>query len=183
MRRGWIALAAGLAVTVAAVLAAPPGEAADDIAWSVPGADGWARGPFVDARVTSVRLATRVEQGTTEVSTSRVFVVVGVEVAGHREFAPLGRFALHTPDGHSYAQRGELPLAQPSGVEPGFTSAGSVLFELPPERVAGADLQLMPHAGGLLVFRSGVRFPAVVPDGTALERSVVLEPATTQVTR
>lgn len=183
MRRGWTALAAGLAVTVAAVLAAPPGEAADDIAWSVPGADGWARGPFVDARVTSVRLATRIEQGTAEVSTSRIFVVVGVEVAGHREFAPLGRFALHTADGHSYAQRGDLGGAAPAGVEPGFTSVGSVLFELPAERVAGADLALVPHAGGLMVFRSGVRFPDVVPAGTELQRFVVLEPATTQVTR
>jgi hypothetical protein len=183
MRHGWVTLAAGLAVTVAAVLAGPPGEAADDIAWSVPGTDGWVRGPFVDARVTSVRLASRVEQGTTGVSTSRVFVVVGVEVAGHREFAPLSRFALHTADGYSYAQRGDLPRAQPSGVEPGFTSVGSVLFELPPERVAGADLELVPHAGGLLVFRSGVRFPDVVPAGTSLEHSVVLDLATTEVTR
>lgn len=174
--RSWLTLAVGLLVAVAAVVLAP--DTSEDIAWARPGADGWARGPYADARVTSVRLTQHVDGGFRQLSTSAVFVVVELEVSAHRELAPTGDLTLRTTDGHTYSQRDELTLAQVPPVEPGFTSSGTAVFELPPDRVAGADLVLVPHRGGLLYFRSGLRFDDVVGDGTPVQASVT--PASTQ---
>ncbi len=178
--RRWLTLVAGLLVAVAAVLLAP--DSSEDVAWSRPGADGWARGPYADAQVTSVRLARQIEGGFRELSTSAVFVVVELEVSAHRELAPTGDLTLRTADGHTYSQRDDISVTQVPAVEPGFTSSGTAVFELPPDRVAGADLVLIPHKGGLLSFRSGLRFDDVVPDGTPVQASVTPRSTQTWVT-
>ena len=165
--KGTVAVAGALAAVVAAVVLAPAG----DIAWVEPGADGWARGPFAEARVTSVRQASAVQSGPGRLETAQVFVLVGLEVTAHRQVAPLGDISLLTSDGHEYHQRSELGAAELPSVEPGFTSSGTALFEVPPERVPGAQLLIVPHPGGLLYYRSGLRFKLdveeVLPDATA----------------
>lgn len=151
--RAVLAVAAALAAVVAAVVLAPAG----DIAWVETGADGWARGPFADARVTSVQETRAVKSGYTRLETGQVFVLIGLEVTAHRQLAPMGDISLLTSDGHEYHQRGELGVAELSAVESGFTSSGTALFEVPPERLAGARVLIVPHQGGLLYYRSGLR--------------------------
>jgi hypothetical protein len=151
--RAVLAIAAALAAVVAAVVLAPAG----DIAWVDSGADGWARGPFAEARITSVRQTQAVQSGYSRLETSQVFVLVGLEVTARRQLAPLGDISLLTSDGHEYRQRGELGAAELLSVEPGFTGSGTAMFEVPPERLPGARLLIVPHQGGLLYYRSGLR--------------------------
>lgn len=160
-------LAAAVAVIAALVLAPT-----SDITYVEPGADGWARGPFADARITSVQQARAVDSGYDRLQTGQMFVLVGLEVTGHRELTPTQNISLLTADGHEYHQRGELGPAELPNVAPGFTSSGTALFEVPPERLPGARLVIVPHRSGLLYHRSGLRFPLpdaglVLPEATA----------------
>ena len=97
------------------------------------------------------------KSGHARLETSQVFVLVRLEVTAHRRLAPMGDISLLTGDGHEYHQRRELGAAELPSVEPGFTSSGTALFEVPPERLPGARLLIVPHQGGLLYYRSGLR--------------------------
>ena len=90
-----MAVAGALAAVVASVVLAPAG----DIAWVEPGADGWARGPFAEARITSVQQTQAVKSGHARLETSQVFVLVRLEVTVHRRLAPMGDISLLTGDG------------------------------------------------------------------------------------
>lgn len=153
------------------------------IAYADRGPDGWARSPSLEARVTSVAVARLLigRSGAT-MSTAARFVVIGVEVRvhGYRQSVPA---RLHTVDGHVYAERTEGVVARPPAVNAGFTGFGTVVFEVPGERVTGATLVLGPVREGFVqVFAGALRFPDVVANAST-RRSVSMPAATTQVTR
>lgn len=117
-------------------------------------------GALRDLTITVVRAnAGRAVEVRGEPLTSQAtFVVVGAEVAHTRDPVYLTRVWLGTRDGRRYEARGEWSTLRPQvPVQPGFTSTGSWVFELPERRLAGAELVVENDGGEFDAYDQGLR--------------------------
>lgn len=103
------------------------------------------RTPDFRIEVDKVEVARAIaERGSSEgpVTTQGIWVIVWARAAGEREptrfVTPLG-VQLVTRGGHGYAAHPLSGLAA-TGLEPGLWQYGPLVFELPPARLAGAEL-------------------------------------------
>ncbi len=162
-----------------------PDTGASGVRYYGAGADGWARSPQGDVKVDSIHLTQRV-RGTgsyaREVTTTYAFVVVRLRVSAHGESRVFSKMELRTPDGYTYEQLGDPMLARAGYVNPGFTSIGAAVFEMPPDRVAHSTLVVYPTQGFLVVYQAALRFDQVVPADLQPETLVVLADARKEVT-
>lgn len=140
------AVAAGLAGLVALVLVAVMAATAPDV--TVP-PRSWRRiavgetGTIRDLSLTviDVRAIRTLDVHGTPFTSRVAFVVVRAEVAATDDPTYLGQVWLTTRDGRRYDPREEWTTAQPPvPAQPGFTVTGSWVFEVPPDRLAGAEL-------------------------------------------
>jgi hypothetical protein len=123
-----------------------------------------------DVAATGVRL-TRAVQRAGEVShTDQTYVVVTVETTARTRPQYLTNVELRTRDGRRYDPRPEWSTAEPPVTQPGFSSRGVVVFEVPPDRVAGAKLFVGPSEGEV------TRFDAAVRADLGLDADAVPEP-------
>lgn len=148
------------------------------------GPDGWANAPSASGRVHSARLARSVRRPTIDepLVTGAVFVVIELEVQVRDRVLSLSTLTLETADGHSYSQLTDAGLGSLSLTQPGWTSHGTAVFEVPPDRVPGARLVVGAQSDLLVVYRAQLAFDDVVGDLTVHD-SVELVPASSEVTR
>lgn len=185
-RREWGALAVCLAVVAALALAT--GDRAD----SVPVAhDDVAVGETgvsseFSARVLDVRLARAVQRDefSEPLTTDAAFAVVTLAADARTGTVTFSRTVwLLTADGVRYAPRGELQIAQPQLVQAGFTSTGTYVFQVPPERLAGARLLVEPSVATFEVHDVTVRVDlGLVDDAVIAVDPILLDSPTTEVT-
>lgn len=148
------------------------------------GPDGWAHAPSASGRVDGARLARSLRRPTIEeplVSTA-VFAVIELEVQVRDRALSLSDLTLQTADGHRYSQLADPGLGGLSLTQPGWTSHGTAVFELPPERVPGARLVVGAQSDMLVIYRAQLAFDDVVGDLTVHDR-LDLTPARSEVTR
>ncbi len=148
------------------------------------GGDGWARAPSASGRVHSARLGHSLLRPTIDepLLTGAVFVVVELEVQVRDRVLSLSTVTLETADGHSYRQLTDPGLGELSLTQPGWTSHGTAVFEVPPERVPGARLVVVAQSDMLVIYRAQLAFDDVVRDFTVHDR-VELATARSEVTR
>ncbi|HPZ48593.1 MAG TPA: hypothetical protein PLG38_04065 [Propionibacteriaceae bacterium] len=153
-----------------------------------PGRDGWARAPELAVKVESVALTQQVNRtaGKFEmdpITTDAVFVVVDLSVAVRGRVSTLDRVSLVSADGRTYLQRREGGMGQLPMTDPGFTSHGTAVFEVPRDRVAGASLVVGPDSRGfVVVFRGAPRVPDVTRGAVERDSYAPAAPST-EVTR
>ncbi|MFT4227293.1 hypothetical protein [Micropruina sp.] len=148
------------------------------------GADGWAHAPSASGFVHRARLARGLLRPTIEepLLTDAVFVVIELEVQVRDRALPLSTLTLETTDGYRYSQLTDAGLAGLSLTQPGWTSYGTAVFEVPPQRVPGARLVVGAQSDMLVIYRAQLAFDAVVSDFTVHDR-VAITPARSEVTR
>lgn len=131
---------------VAAVTLARPDLTDDQFTVITADAEGTAQTNAFDVRVESVGLAREVvpREGATAVATQQQWVVVRYHMTAHRERLRTDQVWLITADGDRYAARDEFRNLTRGTVDAGFQHVGSVVFEVPPDAVAGAVLQFGP---------------------------------------
>ena len=136
-----------------------------------------------DATVTGVRLARSIPRYEDTVTTAHAFVVVSLEAAARTEGQNLQNIELVTADGVRYDPRPEWFSAALPITQPGFTSAGTQVYEVPREHLAGAVLVVGPDQGETTAFDRAVRVRLGLEDEQPVEPGPVeLPAATTRVT-
>lgn len=148
------------------------------------GSDGWAHAPTASGRVLSAQLTRSVVRPRIDepLVTGFVFVVIELEVQVHDRVLSLGTVTLETSDGRTYRQLGDSGLDTLTLTQPGFTSYGNAVFELPADRVAGATLIVGTQSDLLVIYRAQLAFPGVA-DGLSVQNQVRLREGRTEVTR
>lgn len=145
--RGW-SLAAGLAlclILIAVAMATTPAE--DEVVTGYHDVRvGQSAGTDqFDVRVTGVRLTRELINSYDQpVRTRAAFVVVSLTARTPTHSAQYTDLQLDTADSHSYLPRGDFSGSGPKATEPGFRTAGTLIFELPPDRVPGSKLIIGP---------------------------------------
>ena len=145
-----------LALTIAAVTPDP----ASDLRrrWSDAGVGGWAQTPDVRARVSSVAVVRSADRGYGEPFTSREsLLVAAVDASVRRQVVLFSHVYLLTADGHEYAPRPEFVSAGLGLTQPGFTRHATLVFEVPPDRLAQAALVLDADAASVDAYADAVR--------------------------
>jgi hypothetical protein len=140
------AVSAAGTVVVALVLVAVMAVTAPDVtvaprSWSriAVGETGTIRD--LSLTVTDVRATNSLDLYGTPFTSPVALVVVRAEVVATDDPTYLGQVWLTTRDGRRYDPREEWTTAMPPvPAQPGFTVAGSWVFEVPPDRLAGAEL-------------------------------------------
>jgi hypothetical protein len=110
-----------------------------------------------DAAVTGVRLVAALGRYEVPLTTEHAFVVVRLTAAARTEVQNLRNVELVTAAGRRYDARPEffsegLPITQP-----GFTSEGTLVYEVPREALPGAVLVVGPDLGETTGFDRAVR--------------------------
>lgn len=154
------------------------------VTWVDAGVEQPAEGRRYDAEVRAVRVATAVRRADTAddpLTTAHRYVVADLTVRVKLTQVTFGRLTLETVDGRSYDPRTEFGRLE--SCQPGFTAFGSVVFEVPPERVAGAVLVLGPETGSYLVHDTALRFDLGLTPDTPVAALVELAAPRQEVTR
>jgi len=135
-------------------------------------------------RVLDVRVATTVDAGGTPLASTEAFVVVGVEAAAMRDPVSLTGVSLDTSDGHGYDPRGEWSSAKPpTPAQPGFTVAGTWVFEVPRSRLAGAALLVENDGAEFDWYDRGLRVDLEISDPAEVGGPVSLPEGSVRVSR
>ena len=136
-----------------------------------------------EVTVTSVRTTSALELRQQVLTSTGVFVVVGVEADALITPIYFRRVHLETRAGSRYDPRSEWIEAQPPMLQPGFTVTGSWVFEVPAERVAGARLLVENEPREFDGFDQGLRFDLALDGATPRPGALRLDPAVITVTR
>jgi len=113
-------------------------------------------------QVTEVRQASAVDVRGEPLTTTAVFVVVGVEADVLRAPVSFTSVALQTRSGDRYDPRAEWVTARLPLTQPGFTVRGTWVFEVPVARLAGAHIQQIGAAARVRAADVGC-LPRAVP--------------------
>lgn len=135
----------------------------------------------VRARVTQVVLTPSVQgdYGDPWVS-DQTLVVTSVEAQVRQRVTQFSRVVLRTSDGHDYKPRTEFISAALGQTQPGFTRHATLVFELPPDRVPGAELVIDADGAAFDFYAAAIRVDlglrdpvTVAPGPVTLPPSVV----------
>lgn len=135
-----------------------------------------------DATVTDVRLVRRLPRYEGELVTEHAFVLVTLEAAARTDGQNLRNIELVTAADVRYDPRPEGFAAALPITQPGFTSRGTLVYEVPREALAGAVLIVGPDQGETTSFDRAVRVRLDLDEQTPVEPGAVeLTDATTRV--
>jgi len=175
---GWV-LALCLVLVALITLVTP--DPATDVRrrWNDVGVGQWDQGDEASVRVTRVRLTRSVvDENDRRLDSEATFVVLDFEVGVRQEQRTFTQITLHTRDDRAYEPRSEVAGIDPTA--PGFSRRGSMVFEVPDDRVAGAELWVERDGQAFDVFAPAVRVdlgfqrePAVELGPVAVAQSVV----------
>jgi hypothetical protein len=185
-RREWAALAVCLAVVAAIGLAT--GDRADSVPVAYDDVAVGETGVSSEfaARVLDVQLTRAVQRDefSDPITTDAAFAVVALAADARTGTVTFSRDVwLVTADGVRYAPRPEVSFAQPSLVEAGFTAAGTFVFQVPPDRLAGARLLVEPTVATFEVHDVTVRVDLGLDDVVVSPDPVVPDAPSAEVTR
>lgn len=110
-----------------------------------------------DVRVLTVRLGHSLRGSDRTVKSSAVFVVVTMEAAVRLDAQTFQNISLVTRDDRQYEPRPQWSTAAPRAADPGFSSRGTLVFEVPQQRLAGARLVVGPDQGEVTTFDAAAR--------------------------
>ncbi len=169
-------------LALALVLAALTPDPAQDLRrhWVTADPGTWASTPAFAARVVSVRASGAVagEYGDPFVS-RQALVVVGVQAQVREQVVQFSQVSLHTRDGHDYEPRGEFSTAGLGETQPGFTRNATVVFEVPPDRLAGATLVIDSDAAAVDRYADAIRIDLGLADPVAIGAETLKVPPST----
>lgn len=134
-------------------------------------------------QVTQVRQASAVDVRGEPLTTTAVFVVVGVEADVLRAPVNFTSVALQTRSGDRYDPRPEWVTARPPMTQPGFTVRGTWVFEVPPARLIGARLLVENDPREFDGYDRGLRIDLGLAAAAPSGETVRLTDASTRVTR
>lgn len=156
--RALLGLLGCLALAVALAVVTPDPSTDARRRWTDGVVAQWVTTPDVSVRVGSVQVVRSADPGYGEELTSaQALVVTPVEVAVRHRVVQLSHVYLRTADGHEYAPRSEFVSAGLTSTQPGFTRHGTLVFEVPPDRLAHAELVVDSDGGSLDVYADAVR--------------------------
>ncbi|HEY0237191.1 MAG TPA: hypothetical protein VGC37_00965 [Friedmanniella sp.] len=179
--RPWLGLVGCVVLALVVAVVTPDPSTQLRRRWSDAEVGGWAVTADVSARVPSVSVVSTVDPGFGQALVSRqALVVVAVDVQARHQVAQLSRVYLLTSDGQEYEPRSELVSAGLSQTQPGFTRHGTLVFEVPPGRLARAELVVDADGASVdgyseaIRVRLGLRNPVrVSPETVTPEASTV----------
>jgi hypothetical protein len=135
-----------------------------------------------DATVTDVRLVAGLSRYTDVLTTEHAFVVVRLTAAARTEVQNLRNIELVT-DGRHYDPRPEWFAAALPTTQPGFTSEGTLVYEVPRAALGDAVLMVGPDLGETTGYDRAVRVELGLDAGQPVEPGPVeLPDATIRVT-
>lgn len=137
-----------------------------------------------DATVLDVQLTQQILRDSSSeplVSTS-TFVVVTLTADARTDSLGLGNIRLVTADGDRYVARSEAFSAAPPMASPGFTTTGTLVFQVPSDDVPGAQLLVVPDSEQFLAHDTTIRVELALTAGSPVAGPIELTPGTTAVT-
>lgn len=134
-------------------------------------------------RVTEVEQASALEIRGEPLTTTAVFVVVGMEADVLADPVSFSRVRLETRSGDRYKPRSEWVSGKPPQTQPGFTARGTWVFEVPADRVSGARLLVENEGREFDGFDRGLRVDLGLDGAAPVAGTVRLADASTWVTR
>jgi hypothetical protein len=143
------------------------------------------RGELRDFRfaVTSVQVTSSLELREDVVTSSGVFVVVETVADVLVDPVSFGRVELQTRAGDRYDPRDEWITARPPMADPGFTSRGSWVFEVPRGAARGARLLVQNDAREFDGFDRALRVDLALDSGNPRPGALRLSEGSLAVTR
>ena len=134
--------------------------------------------------VTDARATSTLDVRGTPFTSPVAFVVVGAEVAATVDPTYLGQVWLVTRDGRRYDPRDEWTSARPPiPAQPGFTVIGSWVFEVPVDRLAGAELVVDNDGAEFDWYDVGLRAELGLDAGNVGQQMLTLPEGSVRVTR
>lgn len=131
-----------------------------------------------DATVTGVRLVASLPRFEDVLTTEHAFVVVSLTAAARTEVQNLRNIELVT-QGRHYDPRREWFAAALPITQPGFTSEGTLVYEVPRDALSGAVLVVGPDLGETTGFDRAVRVELDLKDDQPVEPGPVELPDVT----
>lgn len=156
--RGGGGLVLWVCLVLVVVITALTPDPAEDVRrrWNDVTLGQWGQMDQTGARVTRVQLTRSTVNSYDRTIVSAVtFVVLDYEVRVSRKQMSFSAVTLATADGRQYTPRAEFPGL--GATQPGFTRRGSLVFEVPDERVAGSRLVIDRDKAGFDVYSAGIR--------------------------
>lgn len=138
--------------------------------------------PDFDVRVLGVELAHEVSEGEEGRGTDGIWVVVEWQADFHRQSSSFNAVNLVLRDGTTFEQRDEY--ASRWGVprtDPGFSSTGTSVFQVPPDGLAGAVLTIERSQGFIFTHGAGVRVEGLLDELPEVRDRVTLRAPQTEV--
>ncbi|QDP97240.1 DUF4352 domain-containing protein [Microlunatus elymi] len=160
-RDGLLALAVCLAVVAVLAVTSPDPDTVQVDYVDAP-LGHWAATRTYDAKLSKIEYATSVKPAgdyQDPVTSTETFVVATLTVRSKAKTdLLLDSIELHTSDGRIYHDRDQFQIAQLPIIQPGFTGHGQSVFEVPEDRLRGAQLVINPSADQFKWYDSGARF-------------------------
>jgi hypothetical protein len=166
---------------VVAVLTPDPAEHARR--WTSADVGTWAAGPDVAARVQEVSVVRTADPGFGQpMTSSQALVVAGVDVQVRHRVAQLDHVYLRSRDGRDYEPREEFDVAGLTETQPGFTRHATLVFEVPPRRLAGAELVVDADSTSVDVYADAIRIDLGLRDPVRISPETATPPGSTVTT-
>ena len=177
--RSWVEAAGALAVLAVLAVAAPEFDyesrySYDDIELSEVG-----RLREYDVRITGLRLTSLLQRNQDRLETEQAFVLVRLAVDVRTDVQNLRNIRLVTDRGSRYNPRPEWFSAEPPITQPGFTSEGTLVFEVPREDLTNAVLIVGPDLGETTGYDRAVRVRLGLDDDQPVEPYLIEPPDAT----
>lgn len=183
--KGWLGLL-GCLVVVALIAVLAPNPATDvRRQWADVGVGEVGSLRLYDAEVTRVRTSTSVaaDRYGDPLTSDAVLVVVDLRLSVRVRVSNFEEISLLTADDQSFLPRPEFSAAEPTQTQPGFTRTGTVVFEVPADRLAGARLLVEPDSTAFVGYDRAVRVDLGLGPDPVLGAAVTLDPPRLAVTR
>jgi hypothetical protein len=148
--------------------------------WDDVGVGTWGEMDRARIRVSGVRLTHLVTDNYDQPFRSAATLVnvdVTAEVRG--EQMRFSNVRLHTRDDHDYSPRGEFISSGLALTQPGFTRHGTLVFEVPANRAAGAQMMVDTDGAAFDVYSSAVRVDLELTDRSAVQPGPIPVPLST----
>lgn len=181
--RGRLGLLACLVLAVVIAVAVP--DPATDVRrrFSDAPVGEFATTDVVRARVTQVEV-TRAAQGAygDPWVSDQTLVVASVEAQVRQRVTQFSEVVLRTRDGHDYEPRTEFISGALGQTQPGFTRHAVLVFELPSDRVPGAELVIDADGAAFDFFAAAIRIDLGLSDPVTVAPGPVSVPASSVTT-
>lgn len=180
-RAGLLTLVVFLVVVALVSVTAPDPSTDARRSFDDVGVGAWGRMDRASVRVDGVgRTRTAVTASDRALDSAVTFVVVDYTASVVSETMRFTEVVLRTRDGQDYEPRSEFELI--GSLQPGFTRRGSLVFEVPDDRVPGAVLVVDVDGAAFDVYSRAIRVDLGLTAGGPSTATITVASAVTEVT-